>query len=616
MADQKPKGDSEAQIAFPANDDSLGDEGSESPADQVYRFWQAPDRDSPAGDAVDLDFTLEISDASNKKLQALLQLDGFNAYDDEEVFRRTGQKIERSRRWGKFFERMGLMYREGQITKLTDLGRKLADISSTEKREFRRTVARDALRVLRLYQLKNPADDPQGRYPEDCDVFPYWCIWKAADALGGRLHWDELNRELMRVMRMEDLDLRIERIRVARNDSDYDAAKGGSKAHPLESRCYEELDPPGNKTADGQVRDHYMTPWLKRAGFGGLLLESPGQTGEGYWTIPGDLSSQIKDILREPPTYRYFESKEEWFEHYGRINSEPGDTMGDGEEFPEKEIDKLPDDDPVWQQVKALLDSGSLTIILSGPPGTSKTWYAWRLAAKIADYKRNNVRRIQFHPSYSYDDFIEGYIPISPKAGEAPGPLFRVVPKLFLSLCNDARKRPDEKFVLVIDEMTRGDIGRIFGELLTYLEPDYRNRNFLLAYSGKTASIPSNVIILGTMNPFDRSITELDDALERRFDRVAVVPDVRILRLLLTTAGAQGELLGKIIGFFNEANGLVAHGFGQTYFLGVGSEASLVRVWNHKLKFVFEKIFRFDDDKYQQIRNHYAAQLTDATQLL
>jgi hypothetical protein len=616
MVDQKPKDDPGKEIPSPADDDSLSDENSESSGDQVYRCWQAPDRDSLA-DAVDLDFKLEISDNSNKTLHALLQLDGINAYDEEEVFRKTGQKIERPRRWGKLFERMGLMYREGQLTRLTDLGRKLAETPATEKREFRRKIAREALKVLSLYQLRNPADDPQGRYPEDCDVFPYWCIWKAADALGGRLHWDELNRELMRVLKMADLDARIERIVVARKDADYDAVKGGSKAHPLENRCYEELDPPGKKTADGQVRDHYMTPWLKRAGFGGLLLESPGIGGDGYWTIPDDLSSEIKDILRQPPKYHDFESKAEWFEHYGRINSaSEGTTDDDAGEFREKENDKLPDDDPVWQQVNALLASGSLTIILSGPPGTSKTWYAWRLASKIADYKRNNVKRIQFHPSYSYDDFIEGYIPVPPKAGEVSGPLFQVVPKLFLNLCSDARKRPDEKFVLVIDEMTRGDIGRIFGELLTYLEPDYRNKRFFLAYSGRPASIPSNVIILGTMNPFDRSITELDDALERRFDRVAVVPDVRILRLLLTNAGAQGELLGKVIRFFNEANGLVAHGFGQTYFLGVDSEAALVRVWNHKLKFVFEKIFRFDNDKYQQIRDHYAAQLADATQLL
>ena len=300
MVNQNPVRNIVQDVGSPAAEDFS--DGQQSQAPQAhYSCWQAPDRDSPAGDAIDLDFRLEIVDNSNKTLNALLQLDGVNAYDESEVLKKTGHSIERARRWGKFFERMGLMFREGKLTRLTEFGKKLAELPTIEKQDFRRSMSKDALRVLSRYQLRNPADDPHGRYPEDCDVFPYWCIWKAAEALNGRLHWDELNRELMLVLRMEDLDGRIERIRIARNDPDYDPAKGGSSAHPLEKRCYEEPDPPKGKTADGQVRDHYMTPWLKRAGFGGLLLDSPGKGGEGYWTIPDDLLPEVKETLRHPP---------------------------------------------------------------------------------------------------------------------------------------------------------------------------------------------------------------------------------------------------------------------------------------------------------------------------
>ena len=172
---------------------------------QVYTCWQAPDRDSPAGEAIDLDFQVGIVDSSNEHLSALLQMDGLNAYDEEEVLKKTGQRIKRPRRWCKFFERMGLMYRDGRLTRLTDLGKRLARIADTSRADFRKRLAEMAIRVLSQYQLKNPADEEEGRYPEECDVFPYWCIWKAADESDGKLHWDELNRELMRVLRMRIL---------------------------------------------------------------------------------------------------------------------------------------------------------------------------------------------------------------------------------------------------------------------------------------------------------------------------------------------------------------------------------------------------------------------------
>ena len=167
-------------------------------------------------------------------------------------------------------------------------------------------------------------------------------------------------------------------------------------------------------------------------------------------------------------------------------------------------------------------------------------------------------------------------------------------------------------FVVVVDEINRGDVSRIFGELVTYLEPDYRDAPFTLAYSGKRISIPKNVVVIGTMNPYDRSITEMDDALERRFQRVLLSPSTDILVTLLKKAGADGGTIGKIVTFFQTANELAPHGFGHAYFVGVRGENDLVRLWNHTLKFVFEKMFRFDTDKAAEIRNAFAATVTDA----
>jgi 5-methylcytosine-specific restriction protein B len=249
-----------------------------------------------------------------------------------------------------------------------------------------------------------------------------------------------------------------------------------------------------------------------------------------------------------------------------------------------------------------LIDGGAVGIVLSGPPGTSKSWYARRIAAKLTDGDSSRVRMIQFHPSYSYDDFIEGYVP-QPKAEGA----FAVRPKLFLRLCIEAKAHPEEQYVLVIDELNRGDPSKIFGELLTYIERDYRDQKVLLAYSGKSASVPKNVLVLATMNPYDKSVVDLDDALERRFDRIALDPSVDILKTLLIDAGMQGEMMGKVITFFNAANKKSPHGVGHAFFVGANDEAAIRRLWDHRFRFVFEKMFRFEPEALKEVGDAYRA---------
>jgi 5-methylcytosine-specific restriction protein B len=117
------------------------------------------------------------------------------------------------------------------------------------------------------------------------------------------------------------------------------------------------------------------------------------------------------------------------------------------------------------------------------------------------------------------------------------------------------------------------------------------------------------------MNRFDRSITEIDDALDRRFDRISLNPDLDRLKALLKDAKTSGELIGRIIEFFNRANELTPYGLGHAVFLNATNETDLIRIWNHNLKFVFEKAFRFDNDKLQEIRTAYERLIGDATPL-
>lgn len=261
--------------------------------------------------------------------------------------------------------------------------------------------------------------------------------------------------------------------------------------------------------------------------------------------------------------------------------------------------------DTVFQAVQELMNRGSKGVLFVGPPGTSKTWYALKVAIKITEGDGSRLERVQFHPSFTYEDFIEGLVSTGSASGNKP--MFQPKDKVFLKLCDKARADTDNLYLLVIDEFSRGDPSKIFGELLTYIEPDYRDIDFRLPYSEKETSIPQNVVIFATMNPYDKSVSDLDSAMERRFDVVELSPSIDILKLLLREGGIKGEKMGKIIQFFNEANRLSPHGFGHTYFKGITNDKDLWLLWNHKLKFIFNRMFRFEHDSYEKVRESFVS---------
>lgn len=248
----------------------------------------------------------------------------------------------------------------------------------------------------------------------------------------------------------------------------------------------------------------------------------------------------------------------------------------------------IEDDNALLSQVKQLLEDGFAGIIFTGPPGTGKSWYAAQIAAKLADGDPERVRFIQFHASYQYEDFVEGYVP-------QEGGGFRLEPKHLLDMCRKAMEAEGEPCVLVIDELSRSDPGRVFGEALTYMESTRRGMEFRLA-SGKVTSIPENLVFLTTMNPMDRGVDEVDAALERRFAKIAMDPDRSELQRFLDENGMAEDLRNRVLTFFDH---LQAHDnpyckVGHAYFRAVGNEDELRRLWDHQLRFHMEKAFRLD----------------------
>lgn len=231
-------------------------------------------------------------------------------------------------------------------------------------------------------------------------------------------------------------------------------------------------------------------------------------------------------------------------------------------------------------------------IIFYGPPGTGKTF----VANAFADWFQGvtGLRdQIQFHPSYSYEDFIEGFRPSadSEKSG------FSLKPGIFKQFCERAASAPG-KHVFVIDELNRGNLAHVFGELLYALE--YRGKNVGLPYSGRKFAVPPNVYVIGTMNSADRSIAIIDFAIRRRFDFFEFSPDEFVLKRYLESIDCKSDV-AKVISSFKKLNELIHERRGKQYEIGHSfwmkkhiTDQVLRDIWEFNIRPLLEEYF-FDE---------------------
>lgn len=174
------------------------------------------------------------------------------------------------------------------------------------------------------------------------------------------------------------------------------------------------------------------------------------------------------------------------------------------------------------------------------------------------------LTRVTFHPSYTYEDFVEGFKPVDTGSGQL---VLRLTDGLFKAVCQAAQAQPDKTFVLLIDEINRGNIPKIFGELITLLEMDKRGMTVMLPQSRQPFSIPPNVRVIGTMNTADRSIKLLDAALRRRFAFVELMPEPAVLAGGIVQGGLDLEVfLGALNQRIAQAEGREKQ-IGHSYLL-------------------------------------------------
>lgn len=245
-------------------------------------------------------------------------------------------------------------------------------------------------------------------------------------------------------------------------------------------------------------------------------------------------------------------------------------------------------------------------IILQGPPGVGKTFIARKLAYEIMqEVKDGNIEMVQFHQSYSYEDFIQGLRPTQ-KGG------FDLKNGIFYSFCQRAMAHPDKPFFFVIDEINRGNLSKIFGELMMLIEADKRDEKFALklTYAEDDDSrfyVPDNLYIIGTMNTSDRSLAIVDYALRRRFAFVTLQPDYGDnFRSFLSANGLTTSLIEHICSSIIKLNTQIKNdinlgeGFqiGHSYFCSNLDNEDESKWWNEILNFELKPLLEeiwFDD---------------------
>jgi 5-methylcytosine-specific restriction enzyme B len=308
----------------------------------------------------------------------------------------------------------------------------------------------------------------------------------------------------------------------------------------------------------------------------------------------------------DPPTH-WSQSEAEAFQEWRRgggtlpPKAHPAAPSEDVANEPERSMSDLAGelylDESFLHRIVQLLEEKK-QVVFQGPPGTGKTYVARALAEWFTGTP-DRVRLVQFHPTYSYEDFVEGFRP------RVDGTGFRLVAGPLLQLAERARADRNNQYVLIIDELNRGNVARVFGELYFLLE--YRDQPTQLLYREESFKLPPNLFFIATMNTADRSIALLDSALRRRFYFVDFEPDsgpvAAVLRRHLKAHHQAYEWIADAVDLANRRIADPAAAIGPSYFLRKQQidDAWLELIWEHAVLPTLKEHFHGRGDKLAEL---------------
>ena len=342
----------------------------------------------------------------------------------------------------------------------------------------------------------------------------------------------------------------------------------------------------GSDEAD--LYDHalgFLDRFMEESAERGLNLRHRLDAQSIVWALDQgrDEVPEEEDLLQVGPELQV--SQEEWTRSVERVLEERR-TLADQLLIP----------DEFLQKIETLLDD-KRQVIFQGPPGTGKTYLAQEFAKHLAGSDKQ-VSLVQFHPSYAYEDFVQGFRPKLERNGQ---PSFELKDGPLLRIAERAQRDPTGNYILIIDEINRGNLAKVFGELYFLLE--YREEKIELQYSDESFSLPKNLYIIGTMNTADRSIALVDLALRRRFYFVEFHPDKWPIKDLLRRYLEDNSLsnmmwVADVVDLANERLGEDRHAtIGPSHFMKRDlDEATVRRAWEHGvLPYIEERLFGQDD---------------------